>query len=346
MSKLSNTIRLLRKGRPDLLLTEVCRALHLPVPTPRFPSSLMIEPTNACNLRCPTCPTGAGKMNRPVHNMKLEEFKGIIDQVRGRVFSVVLWNYGEPFLHKNILDMVAYADAAGIQTIVSTNGHFFPSLEYCRQVVKSKLQKLIICLDGLDQQTISRFRGKADFQSIVDGMRYMVQAKKELGSATPEMQLQFILMKYNQHQKDDARRLAKELGIDIFCLKPVGIDMNDPQFEQLAAELLPDDLEGSHFQRDIDGKISLRGKAPDECWWLNNVAVINSNGDVVPCCYDLYSAHVMGNVNETPLGEIWRGPKYRKFRRNVMTGRDSVPICKVCFEGRVLGRSEEKLKEA
>jgi radical SAM protein with 4Fe4S-binding SPASM domain len=275
--------------------------------------------------------------------MKLDEFKSIIEQARGYVESVVLWNYGEPFLHKDILEMVTCAEAASIQTIVSTNGHFFPSVEYCKKVVASGLQKLIVCLDGLDQNTISRFRGNADFEEIANGLRYMVQAKKESGSKTPEIQFQFILMKHNQHQKDEARRFAKELGVDVFCLKPVGIDANDPQFEELARELLPDDLAESHYQRDATGKVTIRGEVPNQCWWLNNVAVINSDGSVVPCCYDLYSAHIMGNVFEQPLREIWRGPKYSQFRKDVLNGRHSIDICRACFEGRTSTRHEEKL---
>jgi radical SAM protein with 4Fe4S-binding SPASM domain len=343
MGKIGNAVKLLRRGRPDILLAEVCKVFHLPIPTPRFPSSLMMEPTNACNLRCPTCPTGAGKLNRPKRAMKLEEFKGIIEQAKGRVESVVLWNYGEPFLNKHILEMVAFADTASIETIVSTNGHFLPSLEYCKKVVASGLKKLIVCLDGLDQETMSRFRGKADIEEVLRGMKYMLEAKAELGSVTPEIQLQFILMKYNQHQKEDVRRLALELGVDVFCVKPVGIDANDPDFERMAAELLPDDLSDSHYERDAQGRVTVRGKVPNYCWWLDNVMVINSDGDVVACCYDLYSAHIMGNAFKQSLAQIWNGPAYQQFRKTIRRDRKSVAICKTCVEGRTLARHEEKL---
>jgi radical SAM protein with 4Fe4S-binding SPASM domain len=346
MGKLSNAIKLLRRGRIDLLVTETCMALHLPAPAPRFPSSLMMEPTNACNLKCPTCPTGTGKLNRPKRMMTMDEFKGIIDQAKGRVESLVLWNYGEPFLHKDILDMVAYAEAASIETVVSTNGHFFPSVDYCRKVVSSGLHKLIVCVDGLDQETVVHLRTNASLEKITTGLKYMVQARKEMASKTPEIQLQFILMKHNEHQKESARRMALELGVDIFCVKPVGLDTNDPDFQRLAQELLPNDLSDSHFERDAAGHVTVKGKAPDQCWWLSNVAVINSDGTVVPCCYDLYSSHIMGNAFQQPLAEIWRGPAYRQFRRGLRKDRKSIPICRECFEGRTLTRHEEKLGKA
>jgi radical SAM protein with 4Fe4S-binding SPASM domain len=241
--------------------------------------------------------------------------------------------------------MAAYAEAASIGTILSTNGHFFHSVEYCREVVASGMKKLIICVDGLDQKTIEGLRGEVSFEKITNGLRYMVQAKREMKSATPEIQLQFILMKYNQHQKEQARQFAIDAGVDEFCIKPVGVGMKDPDFERLALELLPDDLSESHYQRDAAGKITLRGDAPGHCWWLTTVPVIYADGSVVPCCYDIDSEHVMGNVFEQPLADIWRGEKFCRFRREVRKSRQTISPCRFCFEGRVLGRKEEKLTQ-
>src|SRR3990167_11371438 len=61
-----------------------------------YPSTIMIEPTNFCNLRCPACPTGSGKMNRTKRNMSYDEFKKIIDQCRHHAKDVILLNFGEP----------------------------------------------------------------------------------------------------------------------------------------------------------------------------------------------------------------------------------------------------------
>ncbi len=71
-----------------------------------------------------------------------------------------------------------------------------------------------------------------------------------------------------------------------------------------------------------------------------HLQVVNSNGDVVPCCYDVASEFVMGNLFRDPLDAIWRGEKFRAFRRRVERERNAIRICAGCPEGRVIRRVE------
>ena len=105
----------------------------------------------------------------------------------------------------------------------------FKSKEFCINVVKSGLRHLVICLDGADQETISKFREKANYNAIINGIKLMITAKKELSIKVPIIELQFIVTKYNEHQRETMKRLAKQLSVDVYCEKMVGIDFNDPE---------------------------------------------------------------------------------------------------------------------
>lgn len=74
-----------------------------------------------------------------------------------------------------------------------------------------------------------------------------MRQKKSLVSETPQIELQFILMKHNEHQRNYMKLLAKGLGVDIYSEKTVGIDYNDPEFQNMAKELLPSDLSLSRY---------------------------------------------------------------------------------------------------
>jgi len=318
----------------ESLFVKACNRFGIKTIVPRLPFNLMIEPTNACNLRCPTCPTGAGKLNRPKRSMKLEEFTGIVDQVKGYVENITLWNYGEPFLNKDLLNMVRYAVSNDIRITVSTNGEFFRSKDFCREIVGTGLDHLIICLDGADQETLSKFRKGSNFEEIVSGIQMIRNAKNDLESKTPSIELQFIVMKHNEHQKEHMRQWAKKLGADLYLEKTVGIDFNDRDFQEMAKDLLPSDLSDGRYDLDEEGNFMLKGTISNNCSWLNTATVINSDGSVVPCCYDLYSKHIMGNVFATPLKEIWKGENYRTFRKKVQKNRKNISICNICSEGR------------
>lgn len=334
INKIRNGFSLLISGRFDLLLYTLSKEFGKSGIVPVLPFSLMIEPTNACNLRCPTCPTGSGKMERPKRTMNPTEFKAVIDQVRGYIKDIVLWNYGEPFLNRDLLSMIKYATSAGMHVMTSTNGQFFNSKEFCLEVVQSGLQHLIICLDGGDQETISKFRRNANFSEIVKGFRLINEAKKGLGLKTPRIELQFILMKHNEQQRSYIKELAKQMEVDVFSEKTVGINGNDSEFQDLCKELLPNDLSKSHYYLKQDGKFALKGKIQNNCSWVYERVVINSDGAVVPCCYDLHSEHIMGNIFKESLKDIWKNKKYQSFRVQICKDRKSIAICNTCSENR------------
>jgi radical SAM protein with 4Fe4S-binding SPASM domain len=316
---------------------------------PDRPSTLMVEPTNVCNLHCPACPTGAGILNRPPRAMSFDEFRNILDQALdppGYLRRVTLFNYGEPFLCKDLLRMVRCAADRGLETFTSTNGQFFGEEKIAGEVVASGLTELLVCLDGADQETISRYRKDANFDEILSGIRRILAARalrRSSGQAAPIVELQFIVMKHNESQVERMRRIAADLGVDRFIVKTVGISPAMPGFERLAEELLPANLADSRYERRADGTFALKGEPGCGCEYVFSTLVVNSNGAVVPCCYDIHSEHVMGNLFRQPLAEIWLGEKFRDFRRRVGERRDAVPICRHCPEGRVAIRKEEKV---
>lgn len=344
MSKLNTVFALWKDGQFDIIRYKLAEMLGIGRFFLPYPTTLTIEPTNACNLHCPTCPTGAGKLNRPVRMMSLQEFAGIVDQVKGYVKNMTLMNYGEPFLNKDVLDMIKYATSAGIKVLTSTNGNFFRTKQGCVELVQSGIHYLVIALDGGDQETLSRFRkGGSNFNEIVNGIKMVCEAKRDLSSATPIVELQFIVMKHNEHQKITMKQLSKELGVDVYGEKTVGINYNDPDFQKLAQELLPNDLEQSRYFLQPDGTFALKGAIQNRCSQVHSSAVINSDGTVVPCCYDAYSEYIMGNVFTERFETIWNSPKYNAFRKQIRKDRASISICNICPECRHSFSKKERL---
>jgi radical SAM protein with 4Fe4S-binding SPASM domain len=65
-----------------------------------------------------------------------------------------------------------------------------------------------------------------------------------------------------------------------------------------------------------------------DCPVLRRSSVINWDGEVVPCCIDLYSDYPMGNILEEPFSKIWKNWRYAMFRLRNHAGK--VAICKNC----------------
>ncbi len=335
LGKLKTALRLIKNQQWDLLQYKFLKSVGTKNLVPPLPHWVVIEPINICNLKCLTCPTGAGKLKRPPRKMELEEFKKIIDEIAGYTKKVALFNYGEPFLNPHIIEMIKYAVKRGIFIKLSTNGEFFSSPDFCRQVIESGVQYLIISLDGADQETISQFRPNSNFENIVKGCKNIVKAKKQFGKPNQKIELQFIVMKHNEHQKEAMRKFAKGLGVDIFKEKSVGLDVNDPEFQYLAQRYIPHCSLLKRYEREEGGKFKLKGEVPNFCSLVYSSALINADGSVVPCCYDYNGKYVMGNVFEQSLRSIWRGKEYQNFRRSILRDRGQMDICNSCPVDRI-----------
>ena len=88
------------------------------------PMTISIEPTTACNLRCPECPSGLRSFTRETGNLKEDFFRKVIDEQYRRLMYLIFYFQGEPYINPKFLDMVKYAHRKGVYTITSTNGHF------------------------------------------------------------------------------------------------------------------------------------------------------------------------------------------------------------------------------
>ena len=74
-----------------------------------LPISISIEPTTACNLRCPECPSGLRAFSRPTGVLEKGLYTNIIDQLAPTLTYLTFYFQGEPYLHPAFLDMVDYA---------------------------------------------------------------------------------------------------------------------------------------------------------------------------------------------------------------------------------------------
>jgi len=82
-----------------------------------------------------------------------------------------------------------------------------------------------------------------------------------------------------------------------------------------------------------EDRYAIRNRLADRCarLWFN--PVITWDGKVLPCCFDKNADHIMGDLSEASFREIWNGPKYRIFRKSILSGRNLTDICRNCTSG-------------
>lgn len=235
---------------------------------------------------------------------------------------------GEPYLNKDFLEMVKLAAANKIYTITSTNAHYL-NAETARETVKSGLHRLVISIDGSTQETYSAYRVGGSLEKVIEGTRNIINAKKELGSQTPHVIFQFLVVKPNEHQVEEVRTMASELGVDELRVKTAQIyDFGNGN------PLIPTQDKYSRYRKSAGGQWELKNKFENHCWKMWQGCVITWDGKVVPCCFDKDAAHTLGKIEGgTDFRKIWKSPEYQAFRASVLNSRADIDICKNCSEG-------------
>ena len=293
-----------------------------------LPLSVALEPTTSCNLRCPECPSGLRAFTRPTGMLQKDFFRDTIDQLHKEVFYLIFYFQGEPYLNPDFLNMVQYASRKGMYTATSTNAHYLTD-DNARKTVESGLDRLIISIDGTTQEVYEQYRVGGKLDKVLEGARNIVKWKKELKSKTPFVFFQFLVVKPNEHQLEEIKHLAKEVGVDEVRYKTAQVYdyENDPH------QLIPTIGKYSRYRKNKEGKTVVKNALNNHCWRLWHAPVITWDGLVVPCCFDKDAEHRLGDLTSKSFQDIWHDKNYQQFRKDVMKGRANIDICANCSEG-------------
>ncbi len=210
------------------------------------------------------------------------------------------------------------------RSVISTNGHFL-SEENCGKIANSGLSKLIVSLDGMDQDTYSAYRINGVSDIVIDGIRNVSAAKTRYRSSL-KIEIQLLVNRLNENQIPQIKQFANSVKASLNLKSMQIINKED------IGAWLPVQKKFRRYKMK-DGEYILKNSLPNKCarLWLN--PVITWDGKVVPCCFDKNAEYVMGDLNHDTFKEIWNGPKYRIFRKSILSGRNMIEICRNCTSG-------------
>ena len=290
------------------------------------PYQAYIDPCNACNLKCPLCPTGNGTPGRKKGMMTLGDFRKALDRLGGTLYSVHMYNWGEPFLNPELFEMVKCVKSKRIAAIMSSNLNVRIT-DFGEKVVKSGLDYLHVSLDGTDQKTYEGYRRGGSYALAKSNLKAIIVAKKRLGSSTPFVAASYLVMRHNEKGVEKFKKEMLEMGVDSVYVGKVLLE--DYEAEK---GFLPVNEEFSAYSPDGKRKKQFFG-----CSFPWTTAYVFPDLSVTACCWNHYFAeeHDVGSLREQPFHKLWNSGKYRALRKVI---RDRIPgtkiPCSKCVEGR------------
>lgn len=278
-----------------------------------YPVQAYIEPTLFCNLRCPACPTGLQLGLRPSTTIKWDLFKSTIDEIGDYVFSLYMYNWGEPLLHKQTPEMIRYAKDKEINILLSSNLSLKLTDDYIERLVLSGLDTLVVSLDGTTAEANSKYRIRGELDLVRENMLRIQAAKKRLGVQTPKVVWQFLVFKHNETQIGQAQAEFREWGADQIVTE-AAIMPFPPHDEGFEPSTLPEYnmYHPDHYFHNLTDKHDKSGRP---CSWLYGIFVLNPNGKVSPCCASAGEDTDFGDYSiKNGFFDVWNNATFKRAR--------------------------------
>jgi putative heme d1 biosynthesis radical SAM protein NirJ2 len=301
------------------------------------PSLVSWNITRQCNLTCSHCYRDARERPDP-GELTTEEGLGLIEEIAGIGFRVLILSGGEPLLRPDLYHLIRAARDLGLRPGLGTNGTLITD-EVAANLKSAGLARAGVSLDSTDPAYHNALRGSPTaWEEAVAGMRACRQAGLPF-------QVNTTVTRQNQQQLLQITDLALELGAaghHVFFLVPTGRGKEIAQdmveagrCEKLLEALLKRQAQGEleikptcapQFVRIAD-RLGLDSGYQAGCLAGRSYCVITPTGEVQPCPYLPVRA---GNVHEQTLSEIWaKAEAFQRLREGHLKG-----ACGRCRWGR------------
>ncbi len=302
-----------------------------------YPTTIMLELTNKCNLHCVTCPReyGYGRKMR-LGNMDSALARKIVDEVIPYIQSIGLTGMGETLFAPNLLEIARYIKEKKKSVIIaiSTNANI-PDFTEKISPVLPYIDTVQVSMDGVGD-VYENVRHGASFSLFERNVTDLVP----LAEGKASVMFNMVITRLNYTDMAAVIRFAAEKGVKFvnftyFNLASI-TDVDESYYDFFATDEFQEKLrEAKETARqckgvevtglDFPGNPGIR-----KCPLMWNHFQINYDGEIPPCCAKPFSAeYSFGNVSTEKLIDVVNSPAAMSLRNSWVTGKVN-PFCAKC----------------
>lgn len=274
-----------------------------------IPSCLQLEPTNVCNARCLSC--SAWMSSRPRGYMKFSLFKKIIDDAAQiGVKRIRLFLHGEPLLHPQIIEMIAYLKTKGLSLNLTTNG--IRLNKSCIEAILSSgvnfADQFTISVLGYSKDVHEEIMRGVNHEKVIANVLDFIEARRERRMNGPIIETIFYTMPQNEHE--EVQYLNYWRG-----------KVDHARLGGLISE---------SFAKNNQQGVSFKPRTRT-CLQIWERLTVFWNGDVTLCPEDVNGEWIFGNLDGQSINEIWNNEQFRSIKKIHKEKRfQEIPFCFQC----------------
>lgn len=290
-----------------------------------WPVHIAVEITNYCTLKCKVCPTGIGTMSRQPAAIAPTLFERLMNEVGPHLLTASLWGWGEPLLHPQLADILRITQDRGVATLLSTDGQNLDDEKVLQALIKYPPTYLIVCIDGLTDETNSMFRVGAKLAPALAGVRHLARMKRQKGLQLPILHFRYIVMKHNEHELPQLPKFAADNQFDILTIRTLSI-IDAP--DNIHNDLKPSKEEYRAYGYSDNKRIS---RDDFFCEKAFTFPIVFADGTIAACDQDFNAQQPYGSLADgQSFGGIWWSKRATEIRRTIRDNPDDFSWCKNC----------------
>ncbi len=327
------------------------------------PWRVLLFPTFRCNLKCAIC-SRAWHDDPPAfkNEMSDERLLRLVDEsAEMGVQEFCIGGGGEPLVRGDlVMKLCERIKHHKMYGILQTNGTLL-NADRVDRLVRMNWDHIDLSIDGPTAEVCDSIRQKGVFDKTIAAVRETRAAKKRHNGKLPQMTVVNVITSFNYTRLDEMVGVLHEAGADSVIFKDMIVYAEGMRKFALTDEQtaeLPKYLDkagrrghelglplygGSYVQCEQGpgpvGQMSQEKHGYEQALcvepWLS--IVIMCNGQTAPCCN--FWEGIGGDLQKETLAEVWLGPVYAKFRKDILEGRGPEP-CKVCQPQYVLQKEQ------
>lgn len=302
-----------------------------------FPRRIVLELTNACNIKCIMCGRDEADFNKTF--LDIEDIKKL-EKVLHKTEEVTLFGWGEPTIHPQFFDILAYLDKFPVRKYFVTNGS---RLEHIKDAIFDyNVDILAVSLDGACAETNDRIRQGSNFEKVVSGLKEIVKERKRRNSKYPYINFVTTTMKSTIAEIPNMVQLAHDIGIEevksVF-LTVFSENLLEESLYDCQEEVIESFQKAEKLAKELDIKLKLpylQGEDPageeyhKDCYVAWRDIFIGSDGFIRPCqSTPIKFSHIS---KLKTFDEIWNSNEYKIFRKCVNNKNNMMEDCKHCYQ--------------
>lgn len=281
----------------------------------KYPKNLMVEVTNACNLKCIMCDNR--KMKRKRGFMNLDTYKLVLENAKKIGIEMVgLYTTGESFLHPKILDFIKLAKEMGFEYVYMTTNGIPLNEEKISKILKYGLDSIKFSIDAVTKETYEKLRPGGNFDVLYKNVKTLRKMRARKNSKL-KIYASFVLTNENYQELKKFKEFWKGLVDEVIIY--VASNQSSHQTKEFD-ELVPENLKNMIIKSE-----------EKYCNRLWNRIIVTYDGKFTICPEDFEAEMLYGDIHKESMEEAWNSEKMKKFRAMFKTRNfDLSPRCKTC----------------